>query len=236
MKLFQLDSPLMNFLNKVADLMWLNILALICCIPIVTAGASLTALHYIALKIVRNEESYITRGFLKSFKENFKQATAIWLILLVAMLLLAGDFYIIFYSGMEFNVVIKVIIMAAIVLVAFVATFVFPLLAKFDNTVKQTIKNAFFMSIMQLPKTILMIVMNLAPIVLAMFSYKAFPIVFMFGLAVPAFSSAMLYDKVFQKLEDKILEASGEQTTGEEDEHIFSDKVEGDATDVNSRI
>ena len=81
-----------------------------------------------------------------------------------------------------------------------------------------------------------MIVMNLAPIVLAMFSYKAFPIVFMFGLAVPASSSAMLYDKVFQKLEDKILEASGEQTTGEEDEHIFSDKVEGDATDVNSRI
>ena len=236
MKLFQLDSPLMNFLNKAADLMWLNILALICCIPIVTAGASFTALHYVALKIVRNEESYITRGFLKSFKENFKQATAIWLILLVAMLLLAGDVYIIFYSGMEFNVVIKVIIMAAIVLVAFVATFVFPLLAKFDNTVKQTIKNAFFMSIMQLPKTILMIVMNLAPIVLAMFSYKAFPIVFMFGLAVPASSSAMLYDKVFQKLEDKILEASGEQTTGEEDEHIFSDKVEGDATDVNSRI
>lgn len=231
-----MDSPLMNFLNKAADLMWLNILALICCIPIVTAGASFTALHYVALKIVRNEESYITRGFLKSFKENFKQATAIWLILLLAMLLLAGDFYIIFYSGMEFNVVIKVIIMAAIVLVAFVATFVFPLLAKFDNTVKQTIKNAFFMSIMQLPKTILMIVMNLAPIVLAMFSYKAFPIVFMFGLAVPASSSAMLYDKVFQKLEDKILEASGEQTTGEEDEHIFSDKVEGDATDVNSRI
>ena len=147
MKFFQMDSPLMNFLNKAADLMWLNILALICCIPIVTAGASFTALHYVALKIVRNEESYITRGFLKSFKENFKQATAIWLILLLAMLLLAGDFYIIFYSGMEFNVVIKVIIMAAIVLVAFVATFVFPLLAKFDNTVKQTIKNAFFMSI-----------------------------------------------------------------------------------------
>lgn len=236
MKLFQLDSPLMNFLNKVADLMWLNILALICCIPIVTAGASLTALHYMALKIVRNEESYITRGFLKSFKQNFKQATAIWLILLVAMLLLAGDVYIIFYSGMEFNVVIKVIIMAAIVLVAFVATFVFPLLSKFDNTVKQTIKNAFFMSIMQLPKTILMIVMNLAPIVLAMFSYKAFPIVFMFGLTVPAFSSAMLYDKVFQKLEDKILEASGGQAAGEEDEHIFSDEVEGDATGNNSRM
>ena len=73
MKFFDLDSPLMQVLNKVADLLWLNILTLICCIPIVTAGASLTAMNYMALKIVRNEECYITKGFFKSFKQNFKQ-------------------------------------------------------------------------------------------------------------------------------------------------------------------
>ena len=63
MKIFDLDSPLMNVLNKMADLMWLNILTLICCIPIITAGAAFTSMHYVALKIVRNEESYITRSF-----------------------------------------------------------------------------------------------------------------------------------------------------------------------------
>lgn len=73
MKIFDLDSPLMQVLNKVADLMWLNVLTLICCIPIFTAGASLTAMNYMALKIVRGEECYITRGFFKSFKMNFKQ-------------------------------------------------------------------------------------------------------------------------------------------------------------------
>ena len=67
MKIFDLDSPLMNVLNKMADLMWLNILTLICCIPIITAGAAFTSMHYVALKIVRNEESYITRAFFKSF-------------------------------------------------------------------------------------------------------------------------------------------------------------------------
>jgi len=67
---FDLDSPLMNVLNKMADLMWLNILTLICCIPVITAGAALTSMHYVALKIVRNEESYITRSFFKSFKTN----------------------------------------------------------------------------------------------------------------------------------------------------------------------
>ena len=73
MKIFDLDSPLMNVLNKMADLMWLNILTLICCIPIITAGAAFTSMHYVALKIVRNEESYITRSFFKSFKTNFVQ-------------------------------------------------------------------------------------------------------------------------------------------------------------------
>ena len=83
MKIFDLDSPLMNVLNKMADLMWLNILTLICCIPVITAGAALTSMHYVALKIVRNEESYITRSlFLNPFKTNFRQATLIWLLLM----------------------------------------------------------------------------------------------------------------------------------------------------------
>ena len=69
MRIFDLDSPLMRVLTKMADLMLLNLLALICCIPIITVGASLTALHYVALKIVRNEEGYIIRTFFKSFKK-----------------------------------------------------------------------------------------------------------------------------------------------------------------------
>ena len=70
-RFFSIDSPLFSFLTKVADLILLNFLALIFCLPVITVGASLTALNYVALKIVRDEECYITRSFLKSFKENF---------------------------------------------------------------------------------------------------------------------------------------------------------------------
>ena len=77
MKFFDMDSPLMQGLGKMADLLWLNVLTLICCIPIVTIGASFTAMNYMALKMARNEECYITRGFFKSFRENLKQATLI---------------------------------------------------------------------------------------------------------------------------------------------------------------
>ncbi len=111
MKIFDLDSPLMNVLNKMADLMWLNILTLICCIPVITAGAALTSMHYVALKIVR-EELYYKKLF-KSFKTNFRQATLIWLLLMLVAAILGGDYYIITKSGMQFSSVLVVLIMAA---------------------------------------------------------------------------------------------------------------------------
>ena len=238
MKFFSLDSPLMNVLGKMADLMWLNILTMICCIPIVTAGASLTAMNYMALKIVRNEECYITRGFFKSFKENFKQGTLIWLLLLLVVAVFAGDFYIINETEIELHSIFKTIILIAVVFAVFTAMYVFPVLAKFDNTVMRTIKNAFVMSVLQFPKTMLMIVMYVLPPILCVFFIQLFPVVFLFGLSVPAFVSALLYNKFFQKLEDQIAaenaqkgEAS-EETEGEtealEDERIFKDELEED--------
>lgn len=230
MKFFDLDSPLMQVLNKVADLLWLNILTLICCIPIVTVGASLTAMNYMALKIVRNEECYITKGFFKSFKQNFKQATAIWLLFLLAVLVLAGDFYIMKNSGIEFNIVIKVVIGIVALILGFTWMFVFPVLAKFDNTVIRTIKNAFVMSILQFPKTLLMIVMYALPIVIGMLVPQAFPICFLFGLSAPAYVSALLYNKFFKKLEDQYIAATTpaeEEGAKEEDaERIFKDELD----------
>ncbi len=230
MKFFDLDSPLMQVLNKVADLLWLNILTLICCIPIVTAGASLTAMNYMALKIVRNEECYITKGFFKSFKQNFKQATAIWLLFLLAVLVLAGDFYIVKNSGIEFNIVIKVVIGIVALILTFTWMFVFPVLAKFDNTVIRTIKNAFIMSILQFPKTLLMIVMYALPIVIGILVPQAFPICFLFGLSAPAYVSALLYNKFFQKLEDQYIASTtpAEEEGAEEkdEERIFKDELD----------
>lgn len=230
MKFFDLDSPLMQVLNKVADLLWLNILTLICCIPIVTAGASLTAMNYMALKIVRNEECYITKGFFKSFKQNFKQATAIWLLFLLAVLVLAGDFYIVKNSGIEFNIVIKVVIGIVALILTFTWMFVFPVLAKFDNTVIRTIKNAFVMSILQFPKTLLMIVIYVLPIVIGILVPQAFPICFLFGLSAPAYVSALLYNKFFQKLEDQYIAANTpaeeEGAKEENEERIFKDELD----------
>ena len=228
MKIFDLDSPLMNVLNKMADLMWLNILTLICCIPIITAGATFTSMHYVALKIVRNEESYITRSFFKSFKTNFRQATLIWLMILLIAAVLGGDYYIITKSGIQFSSVLVVLIMAAAVLVICTTLYVFPVLAKFDNTIMGTIRNAFIMSILQLPKTVVMFVMAFFPLIIYLVSLRLIPIIFLFGFSLPAYASAMLYNKFFQKLEDQLVseQEPAPEVSPEEDERVFHDEID----------
>ena len=226
MKLFDLDSPLMQGLSKMADLMWLNILTILCCLPIVTVGPALTALNYMALKIVRNEECYITKGYFTSFKRNFIQGTIIWLIFLVIIAVLGCDFYIMSEKGDQVGTVTYILVMASSIFVLFALMFVFPILAKFDNSIFRTIKNALLVSAVQFPKTIAMIVMYVIPVLLFIYIPQIIPLVLMFGLAIPAWLSAKMYNRFFQKLEDQIMEnnkpADGE--AAEEDEHIFSDE------------
>lgn len=217
-KIFDLDGPVIRFLNKVADLMWLNILTMICSIPLITAGASFTAMHYMALKIVRNEECYITRGFFKSFKENFRQSTILWLIMLVMAAFFATDFYIIKNSGLEFSNVFTTLLTMLAVMTLFTAVMVFPIQAKFGNPVAVTIKNSFVVGILQFPKTFAMIILKFFPIAVIYLSLGLFPIAFVFGFSLPAYLSAQLYNKTFLKMEKQFEErqAAG-QETGQED-------------------
>ena len=186
-------------------------------------------MNYMALKIVRDEECYITKGFFKSFKENFKQATIIWIILLAVVTVLGIDFYVFTHSETEVSGVIQVAVMVAAIMVLFTTMYLFPVLAKFDNTIMKTIKNALILSLVQFPKTILMIIVYLIPIIITIYVFQLMPLVFMFGVSVPAWISAKLYNKFFQRLEDRITGADAPEeaeTEGEEDERIFRDELD----------
>lgn len=231
MKFFDLESPLMQALNKVADLMILNLLTLLCCIPIITAGASITAMHYMALKMARNEECYIIKDFFKSFKLNFKQATIIWVMVFFILVVLVGDFLIINSVEMAFAKVMKIILSVIAFVALFTYMFLFPVLAKFDNTILRTFKNAFFVGILQFPKTILMMVLSVAPVILFLFIPQITPIIFCFGMAAPAWVSAKLYSNFFRRLEDQINAANApeegaDEGLEEEDERIFKDELD----------
>lgn len=210
-RIFDLDSPVMNFLNKMADLIGLNLLAAICCIPIFTIGASMTALHYVALKIVRNEEGYIVKGFFKSFKENFKQATIIWLIMFVIIAVIVGDIFIVFYTnvefpaifGVEFPTVMGVVLTVVGVLFSMVWLYVFPVLARFDNTVKNTIKNAFMMAVATFPRTVGMLLVHVIIFFVLYYVSYLIPVFFILGISGTGYLCAFFYSGTFKKFEPK---------------------------------
>ena len=162
-KLFNMDNKFFSFMGRAADLFMLNVVFVICCLPVVTIGASLTALHYVTLKMARNEESYIIRSFFKSFKQNFKQATIINLIMLLIAGVLYFDTNIVRQMGGSMSKVLYIIFIALGIIYLAVFLYIYPVLAKFYNSVKNTFRNAFLMSIMHLPYTILMALVTIAP-------------------------------------------------------------------------
>lgn len=162
-RFFNMDNKFFSVMGRVADLIILNVIFLICCLPIVTIGASLTALHYVTLKMTRNEESYIVKSFFKSFKQNFKQATIINIIMLVIGAVLYFDLHIVMGMSGSLSQVLYIIFIAFGFLYLIVFLYIYPVLSKFYNSTKNTFRNAILMSIRHLPYTILMAVITIAP-------------------------------------------------------------------------
>lgn len=185
--LFNYDNPVWRFIGKFFDIMILNVLWTICSIPIVTMGASTTAVYYVTLKLVRDEEGTSTiKSFFHSFKENFRQATVIWLLLLVIGTAIAGDIYI-FTMLMTGNRVFRTILTAIFLGFALIYTgvlvFVFPLQCRFYNSIKRTLFNACFMSFRYFFVTLGILAIDIAIILLAMTVGTILqPILFMFGV------------------------------------------------------
>lgn len=222
--MFKLDSPLMNFLNKVADVIILNILFMVFSIPVITVGASFSAAYYMAFKMVKDEESYIIRGFWKAFKENFVQATIIWLLMIAAVVVIILDYRIILYSGIEFARWIRISIIVVTVALLLGMEFVFPMQARFINTVKNTIKNSFLMAFSHLPTSILLVAAYVVPVVVWYFIPQSLPLLIVLYFGAVIYVKAFMLLRVFKKYEDAIAEGQDAEASEENpDEGIFSE-------------
>lgn len=200
---FNMDSPVMRFLSRLADLMILNFTFILTCLPVVTIGAAWTSLSYVTLKMARDEESYILKSYLKAFRQNFRQATAIWGIALAAIFIFYLDFHIIQNMGQPAAQLLFVLLSAVALLFVVTLMYVFPVLAKFDNTIINTIKNAFFISIGNLPRTMLMVAVIIFSVVLTFFSQQTLAagllIWIMAGFALISFINSRILVKVFDR-------------------------------------
>lgn len=202
--LFSYDSKFFIVLGKVSNIVILNLLFLISCIPIITIGTSITATYFVAMKIVRDEEAYIVKEFIIRFKENFVKSTKIWFIMIATGIVLGFDYYI---SSLISNGLMKSTLQLSLTIVSiifvFVLTYVFPITSKFENTIKNTIINSILISIKHLPQTILMVIINLSPIILIFIldTYWA-NILFLYtaiGFGAMAYINSILFNKIFEQ-------------------------------------
>ena len=201
--LFDTDGFLMRALTKIADMVWLNILFLICSIPIFTIGASTTALYYVTFKTIKDEEGYISRDFFHSFKQNFKQSTIVWLVLLVLYAILGLDLTILLRMDSSMADAGIVLVMIPGLLILFVGIYVFPLLSRFENTTKATVKNALLLSIANIPRTLLALVVTIAIPAVCLSDLKLLPLVPICAFSVVAQLNGSLLYGVFEKLMPK---------------------------------
>lgn len=194
-KILSPDGPLMSLMTKVAYSAYLNILWFLCCLPVVTVGASTTALFYVSLKIVKNEEGNITKAFFRSFRENFKQGTIIWLILLVAGIMLGVDGYVLYHMRFSnaFWTVITAVFIVAVVAYVIIVMYIFPLLARFQNTTIAMFKNSIMIGMRFLLCTALMAVIYF---VMALVVIRFFTPIIIFGEGLCALLCSYLLSNI----------------------------------------
>lgn len=202
--LFEYDNKFFEVLGKITDIIILNLLCIISCLPIITIGASVTATYFVALQMVRNEETYIIREFIKRFKENFIFSTKVWSIILIIGLVLSFDFYISRLILNEYmRITLQFILTIVSIIFIFLLTYVFPIISKFENTIKNTMINSILISIQHLPKTIFMVFINLSPIILTLILSNYWGHILFFytvmGFASITYINSIFFNKIFEK-------------------------------------
>ena len=206
-RVFNPDNPVMEFIAKIFDLVILNLIFIFSCVPIITIGASTSALSYVTLKMVRGEDPYIWRNFWKSFRQNFKQGTLVWIFSILIFIFLGMDFYIINSQNTSLFAVVRILLWIVCAVALSVFLYVFPVISHFVCTTKQALKNALLMTFGHLPYTLMMLALAGLLLFLCSSSSKLFAMIVVLsgicGFSVVSFVYSIMFDRIFQKYESE---------------------------------
>lgn len=207
MYIFSMENPFFRFVGRVVDLVWINILTLICAIPVITAGASFTAMYRVLIRIVVKEEGPITKEFFKEFINNFKKATAVWIPLLIILTILLSNTYLMYQGVLDrfgslyipVGISIGIITIFALMFIQYY----FAILSRYQTDIKKAVKNAALLMFAYFPKSVCMLIIGAFPIALMMISDYFVWFWFLYGISFPCYFIAMLLGNIFMTLEEK---------------------------------
>ena len=216
MKRDLMSSGFFRFFSRIAELMLLNFLFILCCLPIVTAGASLSALYSVSLKLIRHQDSYIVRDFFRAFRQNLKQGILIHLLFCAAASIIITDL-VFLWNIMEQSELYKGVFFVMVVIALFLfcaSMYVYPLLAQFKNTLKGYFRNAAILSIKHLRYTIMFFLIAIAPFFPAMLISGALEwmilIYLLFGFSGTVYIQSLSFATIFDTYIEDETDASQE--------------------------
>ena len=213
------DNIIVRALSKICDMVCLNILWLICSIPIITIVASTAALYTVMLKMVKNEEGYIFRGFFKAFKSNFKQSTIMWIVILLLGIVCWIDYRVAgVMPGMGGSIMRIIFLLLGFILLS-VTIYIFPLTARYENTIRNTVRNALILTVGKLPYTLLMVVVTVGSVIISLWNSMtlmfAIPLWFIIGVSLIAWINSYILRRVFM-IFDSVENGTNDENTQEE--------------------
>lgn len=218
MKFFSVDSPLYRFLSKFLDVLKLNFMWLLFSFPIITMGASTVAAMSVALKMVDDEEGYIGKSFIKAFKENWKQGTALWIITVIAAYAIYLDFQL--FNAVEGNPFLFLIIgIVSCFIIVLSLLYAYPLVARYENTLIRTIQNSFEISKRYFVRTLFLIIVVLFEFFIFQFNSTMLFFGILIGPAFIIFTIASFSKRIFQQIEKEpgaVIKKSSEPAEKEE--------------------
>lgn len=203
MKGFGLDGKLFKGLTKAGDFLILALITFICCIPVITIGASFTAAFYSGMKLVKDEENYVTKDFFKSFKENFVQGFIVEIVLAIIGILLFLDIRACAYwafsgSGSMAGTIFMYAIAGCFIVWAGVVLYSFGMLARYDDKAFTILKNSLILCVHHLPQTIIMMIATYG---LMLFSAKYFT-AYIITVPLILYVDSYIFTRIFKSLEN----------------------------------
>ena len=193
---FDPNGKMMELLWKPIHIMFLNLLWVLFSLPIVTIGASTTALYSVFIKMRNGKEGTIFRDFWDAFRNNFRQSTIIWLIVAFAAVVFTTDIVFFVNMGGLAGTIFAMIFLGLDVVLLCMSLYVFPMQAVFDNSIVTTLKSALFLSSRYLGWTALMLVLAILTAIAVIFYW---PLTGWFAFGLAAFINAWIIDRIFRR-------------------------------------
>ena len=203
--MFQPDSLLIRFLTKTCDLLFLNIMFVLSCVTIVFSGAAVASLYAVTLKMIRGQDYAPIKGFLRALRENFLPSFSTTILLFVDVTLLAVLRGALYAETLLMSPTLFVLLAIITILLTALLSWLFPLLARFENTFSRHLNNAVRLSLVNLPVTFLLTTVNLLPLLLCLLIPPSLGVVFafwlLFGFAAGAWVNSFYLNRIFEALQ-----------------------------------